>query len=237
MRPITKKQPVNKAGKKIQFDHWGEAKPYLIRQTCRYCHFCEMPILNVPAVEHIKPKECYGNKNKYENLRNEWSNLLLICHYCNSTKGNLDIKLHNYYWPHKQNTLIVFEHLSGVLVPSSKLTANQPVKANATIALYGLDKKVNSSGGVDTRFEYRLKAISQALERYAEYTSVPRQATLNGIIGQAGDSGFWSVWYNVFNAMPEVRAALVKQFKASKECFNVNNNPIHRNQDDPVDTI
>jgi 5-methylcytosine-specific restriction endonuclease McrA len=81
MRPINKGiWPLDPVGNKIVFNGWGEAKPYLIERTCRYCHFCEMPILNSPAVEHIK------NKQYYPNVKNHWANLMLICTYCNSRK-------------------------------------------------------------------------------------------------------------------------------------------------------
>jgi hypothetical protein len=237
MRPIVKIHPTDIAGTKIVFNKYGDAKPYLIDQTCRYCHFCEMPILNSPAVEHIKPKECDGNKTKYANLKNEWCNLLLICTYCNSTKGNQDLKLYNFYLPYKHNTLIPFEHLTGSIIVDNSIEPAQQTKAQNTIDLYGLNSKSNSSGGKDTRFEHRLRVISQALERYTEYTSNPQQVTINAIVGQAVEAGFFSVWYNVFKTQQVVRYALIQAFKVPTTCFNATFNPIPRNPANPIDTI
>jgi len=237
MRPIVKTHPLNNAGAKIVFNKYGDAKQHLIDQTCRYCHFCEMPILNSPAVEHIKPKECNGNKTKYKNLTNKWSNLLLICTYCNSTKGNQDIKLQNYYWPFKNNTLIPFEHLTGsVIIDNTMLPAVQ-TKAQNTINLYGLSSITNSSGGKDTRFEHRIRVISQAIERFAEYTANPQLITINAIIGQAIEAGYFSVWFNVFKSQPLVRQALLQAFKVPATCFDANFNPIPRNPTNLTDTI
>lgn len=237
MRPISKTQPLKANGSKVKFASYGDAKPILVSQTGRYCHFCEMPILNSPAVEHIKPKECEGNKTKYANLKNEWSNLLLICTYCNSTKGNQDIKLQNYYWPFKHNTILAFEHLSGTLLPHSSLNPLQTTKSNNTIGLYGLHKTTDSTGGKDTRFEFRLRAISQALERLIEYESTPPKVTINAIIGQAKDAGFWSVWYNIFINHQLVMRTLITEFKAAATCFDATAIAIPRNPANPVDTI
>ena len=91
MRPIIKGDwPTDAAGAKIQFNGWGEAKPYLIDNTGLFCHFCEMKLDNTPAVEHVKPKALKHSPN----LQNHWANLMLICDYCNSSYvGNFSNRL------------------------------------------------------------------------------------------------------------------------------------------------
>ncbi len=239
MRPISKQVPIDSAGipQKI-FDNYGDAKPYLIQQTLRYCHFCEMPILNIPSVEHIKPKECEGNPQKYINIRNHWGNLLLICGYCNSIKGNRDVKLGEYYWPHRNNTLIPFEHLTGIVrVNETNLTVEQREKAKRTIRLYGLERNSDDSGGQAIRSERRMLAISQAIERFNEYSAQLPAVTLDAIIGQATDAGFWSVWFNVFEMFPIVKRALINAFMLPIECFDHNHSPLSRNPKNLQDSI
>ncbi len=239
MRPISKQVPIGNTGIPLKiFNKYGDAKPYLEHQTLRYCHFCEMPILNVPAVEHIKPQKCKVNPNKYINLRNHWENLLLICFYCNRIKDNQDVKLGEYYWPHRNNTLIPFEYRTGtVRVNGTELTDEQREKADRTIRLYGLDRIKTKGRGQEIRFEGRLRAISQATERLNEYSAQPQAVTLDAIIGQATDSGFWSVWFNVFENFPNVRLALIKAFQVPIECFDHNHSPICRNRKNQQDSI
>lgn len=62
MRPINKGTlPTDNNPNKIIFNHWKAAKYFLEERTGKYCHFCEMPILNSPSVEHIKNKAFYPN--------------------------------------------------------------------------------------------------------------------------------------------------------------------------------
>lgn len=60
---------------------YSDAFPYLDKQIGGYCSYCEMPILNAPAVEHKESKNSGG-------ARTDWNNLLLSCVYCNSRKLN-----------------------------------------------------------------------------------------------------------------------------------------------------
>jgi uncharacterized protein (TIGR02646 family) len=57
----------------------------------RKCAFCELkPLGSPPQVEHYRPKDKVNGivHTGYYWLAYEWSNLLLICATCNSTKGN-----------------------------------------------------------------------------------------------------------------------------------------------------
>lgn len=232
MRPIDKGSwPIDlTTGKKKEFKTWGAAKPDLISITGgKYCHICEMPILNAPAVEHIKPKEVKGNKTKYENLRLHWANFLLICTYCNSRKLNQDIKLYDYYWPHKHNTAYAFGYEDQtILRPNPSLSLTEVAIANATIDLYGLDKIVDSTGGSDSRFMARLKVISIANTRKREYEK--KLATLDAIIDSAKLAGFWLIWFEMFSHCPEVRLRLIEDFYVPIHLFDAKNGytPIKR---------
>ena len=74
MRPVNKgKSPYTK------IKDYKEALPFLEEKLGSYCSYCEFPITHVPEVEHVVSKSCGGEKLS-------WSNLLLSCKYCNSTK-------------------------------------------------------------------------------------------------------------------------------------------------------
>jgi len=230
MRPIQKgNHPTNSVGNKIVFEKHGDVKPYLIDNTGRYCHFCEMPILNSPAVEHLK------NKLFYPHLIKNWDNLFLICTYCNSRKPKkkekiLKIKLYNHYFPHIHNTFLAFEYLKSLGLTSTRTSLNtqETAKAQNTITTFGLDKRTNSDGEIDTRYKYRLEAISLAIKRKKEYEQ--GQATLNAVIGNAKSAGYWSVWFEIFKDFDEVKEQLIKVFKVPENCFDENNHyePIKR---------
>ena len=56
--------------KQIDIDHDGK------------CYICEKIVNNDFQIEHLKPK------NKYLELKYEWTNLLLACPFCNQRKSS-----------------------------------------------------------------------------------------------------------------------------------------------------
>lgn len=62
---------------------YGFSRFDLISAIGSYCSYCELPISSVPAVEHRLPKAYFPA------LFLNWSNFLLACTLCNSTKGDL----------------------------------------------------------------------------------------------------------------------------------------------------
>jgi hypothetical protein len=239
VRPFVKGNWPIMNGVKVGFVKHGDAKPYLEENTGHYCHFCEMPLQNVPAVEHIK------HQINHPNLVCHWDNLLLICTYCNSRKTKSKIKTYNYYWPHQHNTFYVFDYeilnimSRGIPAISTRLT--DPVlkiKAERTINLYGLHQTTNSSGGIDRRLSFRLIAISQALECKKEYDANPRQITEQAILRTARAAGFWSVWFTIFQNDSAVLTELLQFQGTHVASFDTATyNPIPRNPtniDDPI---
>lgn len=233
MRPIIKGDwPTDAAGAKIQFNGWGEAKPYLIDNTGLFCHFCEMKLDNTPAVEHVKPKALKHSPN----LQNHWANLMLICDYCNSRKTKAQIKLYDYYWPHKNNTFKALNmDMTGIIKVNDGLVSPQLDKAENIIELYGLDKTTDTAGGMDARLRARLEAMSKAINRLLEYQA--GQATVQAIVDNASSSGFWSVWFRMFKNHPVVLNALLNDFHfrgTATACFDAANNytPQDRNATD-----
>jgi len=87
--------PTDANGQPKQYSEYQQARPDLISRLGEYCSFCEGHIAANLAVEHILPK------NWHPQLELSWDNFLIACTNCNSTKGNKDIDLADYYWPHQ----------------------------------------------------------------------------------------------------------------------------------------
>lgn len=233
MRPINKGAwPTKANGNKYIFNDWRKAKKHLVERTGKYCHFCEMRVNNCLAVEHIK------SRNAYKKLSNCWTNFLLICTSCNSSKKMktvLSPYRQQYYWPHLNNTLLAFySPLNGPdaqkVIPQPNLTASQTARAKSTIDLYELDKVVTSDGASDTRYIERMRATQLAINRRIEYQK--GLATINAIVDMAATTGFFSVWLDVFSNVTPVKEALLNapEFKIDVNTwFDGNFNPIPRN--------
>lgn len=240
MRPISKGAwPTSNGGKKYVFNSWGRAKGHLVKRTGLYCYLCEMRVNNCMAIEHIKAKD------DYVRLKNSWTNFLLSCTSCNSNKKTkkLDVPYRkHYYWPHLNNTLLAFvSPINGpdacLVRPRHNLSASQIQRAQATIDLYELAKRVDSSGESDIRYVERQIATKKAIDRYIEYRT--GKVTIPAIVDMATSTGFFSVWLDVFNAEPAVKSALLHapEFKINvASWFDSHLNPVPRNptEADPI---
>lgn len=238
MRPINKGAwPTKANGNKYIFNDWSRAKIHLQTRTGSYCHFCEMRVNNCLAIEHIKSRDAYPR------LSNCWTNFLLICTSCNSSKNNKNVLYAlSYYWPHLNNTLLAFySPISGPdaqkVIPQPSLTASQTARAKSTIDLYELDKIVTSDGGSDNRYIERVKAAKMAIDRRIEYQN--GLATINAIVDLATTTGFFSVWLDVFSNVTPVKQALLNapEFKIDVNAwFDGNLDPIprHPTLTDPI---
>jgi hypothetical protein len=215
------------------FNDWTNARDHLVERTGLYCHFCEMRVNNCIAVEHIK------SRDGYPKLSNNWSNFLLICASCNSNKKAKKLEVpyrQHYYWPHLNNTLLAFSspiyepNSLLALMPKAGLSPHQKSRADATIALYGLDKIDTSTGDSDKRHIERKTATKKAIDRLIEYQS--GKATISAIVDMATTTGFFSVWLGVFNDITPVKHALLQapEFKIDVATwFDTAFNPSPRN--------
>lgn len=169
------------------------------------------------AIEHIKPKVFYPQ------LKSHWSNFLLVCPYCNSHKIATIPKKYkeNYFWPHLNNTLLVFDYEQVLphIKPFDSLTQDQKKRANNLIELYGLRKESTSDGSADTRWIEKLKAYKMAIDRRLEYQKGMNHS-VKAIVDLAVQSGFFSIWLKVFEDIPLIRTALIQR----KEFYLLNTN-------------
>jgi len=225
MRPVDKDNPpIDSQGNEITFNEYQHARRYLFDAIGRYCSYCERKITTHLAVEHIE------SISKNGHLELEWSNFLLGCVNCNSTKNAKNIVLSDYFWADRDNTYFVFHYdNSGFVKVSQQITNSLEIqKANKTIKLVGLNKKPPKKNTVkwkeasDSRFEDRIQAVKSAenqAKAYAIATSETRAFMLPLIKTTVLGGGFWSIWMRAFENFPEVQKELINSFKGTRKEF------------------
>lgn len=227
MRPINRGiRPQQEDGSLIEFTAYQLARPELINRLGEYCSYCEMQLDASLAVEHVQPKSLNAE------LELEWDNFLLACTNCNSTKGDKEIELNQYYWPDRDNTFRAFKYCEGgVIMSADDLDEEQQQIAENTLHLVGLDKdSLNNPTASDRRLLNRREAwdiAQRALERLARNNS--HIDFCDQIIDHAKDKGYWSIWMTVFSNDVYMRNRLINAFPGTLgNCFDVHTNTIPR---------
>ena len=91
MRPIIRGDvPKNTQGEDKIYRNYGSARRDLIGRIGQYCCYCNMRLESGLAIEHVRPKK------PVPELETTWSNFLLACTNCNSTKGDEDVDLEDF---------------------------------------------------------------------------------------------------------------------------------------------
>ena len=221
-------RPVDKGFAPAVYSDYKDAKPDLIACLGDYCSYCERRLETHLAVEHVKPK-CI-----YPKLRNLWSNFLLACVNCNSSKGDKDVILQDYYRPDKDNTLRALEYTNGGLVrANTSLAAADQAKARNTIALTGLDKFPGNPDRESTDFDYRWlkrqktwQRAERARDRLANADTVSMREQ---IVDTALDRGMFSIWWTMFADDIDMRRRLREAFIGTDGAsFDSNENLVPR---------
>ena len=207
-----------------KFKEYQHARRYLIDKIGEYCSYCEQKIVTSLAVEQVKTKST--NKN----LELSWSNFLLGCTNCNSTKSDKEIELNDYLWVDLDNTYNIFAYDKTSLVSVSNriIDINLITKAQKSIELVGLDKKPSNQGTIewkeasDKRFEHRIQAFIDSKDHVKSY-SIANQSVriqlLPFIKTIVVNQGFWSIWMRAFENFPEVQKELITSFKGTQTVF------------------
>lgn len=223
MRPVDKDaEPLKSDGSVATFTEYTQARKYLIDTIGEYCSYCERCIPTSLAVEHKLPKI------HHETLELAWSNFLLACTNCNSTKGHQDINLSDFFWPDKDNTYEKFIYdMSGVVKVNSILSPEDIEKAQRLIKLTGLDRIQASSGTTkweeasDRRYEQRLEAFKDANMYAKKYRDANNdlKVILLPLLIDIAKKGFWSIWMHAFEGFPEVQRKLIEEFKGTRQTY------------------
>lgn len=232
MRPVTRgTHPVDKEGQEIKFKKYSYARRELILRFGQYCSYCEMKLNSSLHVEHVRPKKPPGAEENIADRELDWGNFLLACANCNSTKGNEDVELAEYYWPDSDNTFRAFVYSDGgVISPASILDIDQIKKANNTIKLTGLDKQPgNDPKASDRRWLNRSDTWNIAIDSKKDLAGADSNAMRAQIIRTAKAQGYWSIWMTVFQDDSEMLNRLIIAFPGtSSDCFNGVGEPVAR---------
>jgi hypothetical protein len=237
MRPIIKQTPIDLDTKlPISFSEYKQAKPYLIDQLGEYCSFCERQLdEDILAVEHI------FHKDFYICLEKDWVNFLLSCGMCNSIKGTKNFAEILSFLPQIHNLLSYIDINDGFFVSvKPNLSSVETEKTIAFIKMVGLDRMYGHPQHTkgDKRYIKRSETYKKAkhkLLQYSEMSNKNKSAFLEIIIELAKATGFFSIWFIVFEAYPEVRQALIEAFEGTDNtCFDAANRyePLPRFLDD-----
>ena len=126
-------RPVERGAAPRIYNNYRNAIKDLVNRLGPYCSYCERRLPTGLSVEHVFPKSLYVDRAL------DWSNFLLACVNCNSTKGNndpLDIFL-----PDRDNTLLVLSYFRGGVVPvAAQMDIQSTRRARGLIDFLGLDR-------------------------------------------------------------------------------------------------
>ena len=223
MRPVVRGPcPVDRDGRRVEFGEYAEARGELIDRLGQYCSYCETRLNASLAVEHVRPKKPQSAVAPIRQRVLQWDNFLLACTNCNSTKGNKEVVLDEYVWPDRDNTFRAFEYAEGGIVRENpKIGDDIKKKAQAMIALVGLNKTPNDEKASDRRWLNRKEAwdiASRAKDRIQSNDSEELRAQ---VIDTAKAQGFWSVWMTVFQDNPEMLRRFIRSFPGTcQSCFD-----------------
>jgi len=243
MRPVLRRgSPL-----KTDFKNYRDAFPHLLKrvgigefnnlQIAQYCSYCERVIPTNLAIEHIE------HKGANPALENRWSNFLLGCVNCNSTKGVKAVDFKKLYLPDRDNTFKALTYTpQGRVIPNQQLNTPQKQLAQNTIDLVGLDVPIQTSidGVAIDRRSQRLNAYLLALDTLEDYESnISNPVHQKLVVKSMLTTGFFSIWMAVFSGHPKMMSLFITVMKGTIEsgCFDGNAQTIspHPNQDKLTD--
>ncbi len=222
MRPVVRGSwPKDEHGNEIQYKEYANARKKLISRIGECCSYCEMHLDSALAIEHVRPKKPEGVALPIVSRELDWNNFLLACTNCNSTKGNNDVEMGEYFWPDRDNTFRAFHYAEGgVIEPAGFLSDDEKQMAESTISLTGLDKTPNAQNASDRRWNNRRECwdmAERAKERLERNDSVDFR---DQIAETAFAKGFWSVWMTVFEDDSDMKKRLMDGIPGTaEECF------------------
>ena len=209
-------RPVERGTSEETFKEYQDAKGLLLDRLGQYCSYCERHFPGGLAVEHIQPKDTNPD------LELKWSNFLLSCINCNSTKKNKTIDLDSFFWADMHNTLLAFEYKDGGLIGvNPNLDEQKQRRAKRTLELFGLEKRPprNADAG-DLRWRNRGLAWDLAQEERQELIESDTPSHRAKIVKIAVLRGFWSVWMTVFKDDPDMLERFINAFPGTANCFD-----------------
>lgn len=228
-------KPVDKGQSLGTLADYRDAKPELLNRIGLHCSYCEQP--GVPQnlhVEHIYPKK------PHHELEREWDNFLIACSTCNTYKHHhLGSSRHadlerRYVWPHRENTFRAFTYFDDgrvevvdALPPAIKQAAKDTLEMVGAMKSPAVAEKYEDDIAYDG-MEKRKEMWEIASENRKDFLASNGGFSPNSLARNASKLGHFSIWMTVFHDRPEVRAELIKHFKAASVCFCNSSNPVIR---------
>lgn len=221
-------RPVSRGSSPVPgpYDPYEKAKSHLIGRLGSYCSYCERRVEANLAVEHVQPK----NLPSYAHLENEWTNFLLGCVNCNSTKSKKDVVFADILMPDRDNTFNAYEYsVDGKVAVKAGLRSPNRDKAEALLALVGLDRTIttvfdeNGKQIVIDRASKRMEIFATAKRAATRITANPGNNDLVDMaIDLAVESGGFSIWMQVFSHNVEMKRRLIDAFPGTRAsgCFD-----------------
>ncbi len=180
------------------------------------------------AVEHVEPKKPEGVSVIIKERETDWNNFLLACTNCNSTKGDTNVALQDYFWPDRDNTFLALVYSEGGLITVNNNLPNEDLKEKAkkTISLTGLDKHpLNKPEASDRRWNNRREVWNIAKRSKERLARNNNSDFREQIVETATGYGYWSIWMTVFSDDADMLCRFIDALPGTcKQCFDQNNN-------------
>jgi uncharacterized protein (TIGR02646 family) len=217
-------RPVDKGAAPAEYAKYQDAGPDLLGCIGDYCSYCERQIETHLAVDHVQPKSLVPE------LQNSWSNFVLACVHCNSSKGDTAVNLADFCWPDCDNTLLALHYARGGIVhPNPNMPGRIKNMAQSTIELVGLDKDpgnpdINHRPTQSDRRWLRRQQAWELAEIYCERLKSNNSPEVRElIVDNAISRGMFSIWWTVFADDVDMRRRLREAFVGTaNNCFNAN---------------
>lgn len=228
MRPVRR----NISPQTGNFSNYEDAQPFLVSRLGPYCSYCERKIVTSLAVEHIEPKDPPATSH----LIGTWTNYLLACVNCNSTKKDKTVDVTRLLLPDRDNTFLALEYQKdGQIVASTVAqTKGLTTQVEETLALTGLDKPERRTLDENGKL-IALDRASQRMEAWGEAQAVKQligsrqtpaeQELIKKLVLQ---SGFFSIWMAVFQGDTGMRNMVIDAFPGTRGsgCFDAMGAPV-----------
>lgn len=195
----------------------------LIERIGDYCSYCNIPLSHECQVEHVVAKALGGGTT-------DWDNLLLACGPCNRAKWDYPCLPTTHYLPDHHNTHLALGYeevtfqVKGKTRNGCKVIVSSkspdPNKSQETISLLKLDRLEYEPKAVDRRWQRRYNVLLSARSsRYLwdELSTIEQKtAFLYDLKNRILAEGFFSLWYTIFEDVPEVRKLIVESVPGTK---------------------
>lgn len=217
-------RPIERGAAPKVYVKYQDAGPDLQARLGDYCSYCERQIETNLAVEHVQPKSLEPA------LGNTWTNFLLGCVNCNSSKGDQPVSVSDFLWPDLDNTLRAFDYVPGGLVESNPaLNPAIRAKADALIMLTGLDKDPGNPSPArrpteaDKRWLKRQEAWQKAALCKEILATQDTPGTRELIVEVAKGKGMFSIYWMQFSHDADMRKRFREAFVGTAyTCFDPN---------------